>query len=137
MIITIRNVYFNIHFQVWVSMVKKAIGWAAPPTGQLIYLQLSLWSPIQGSNQALLSFDICHWILPMCYQDNLKILIRLLIRFLYKYSSSAIQDSCLNIHDSFCINLVCVFAAICITLLDSSISCPCGRRCDFRPNGMV
>ena len=135
MIITIRNVlYFNIR----VCMVKKAIGWAAPPTGQLIYLQLSLWSPIQGSNQALLSFYICHWILPMCSQDNLnRYLLDYLLDFCKKYSSSAIQDSCLHFHDSFCINLVCVFAAMCNTLLDSSISCPCGRRCDFRPNGMV
>ena len=37
-----------------VTIRKKMIGWAAPPTGELIYLQLALWSPIQRFNQAQL-----------------------------------------------------------------------------------
>ena len=35
-------------FNVISTITKKTIGWAAPPTGKLIYLQLCLWSLIHG-----------------------------------------------------------------------------------------
>jgi hypothetical protein len=45
---TTSDLQRNIHYK------KKTIGWAASPTGELLYLQLSLQSPIQGFNQAQL-----------------------------------------------------------------------------------